>query len=273
MNNVTLLAAALAAVATPAAAQQAVTNLDSPVPAGTSFGSIPGENSAGSTTEISATTALDANGSLHIAGDRTRVQTGVQYGGARGFPTNLGITADQLLSLTGDYIVNNGGTGGIQSPAFRVSLNNDSGARTELIWESSYNGGFTVGTPDSVTAGDKFWRYIAGCGADFGSTCGASGTYEMHTLAEWGDSLDLAGFFVSAFGVGDGSGAGAGFDAYVDHLSLATSNADFGTRTYDFQVAAAVPEPATWGMMLLGFGAIGFSMRRKRDTNALRQAA
>jgi hypothetical protein len=27
---------------------------------------------------------------------------------------------------------------------------------------------------------------------------------------------------------------------------------------------ALVPEPATWGMMLIGFGAIGFAMRRKR---------
>lgn len=29
--------------------------------------------------------------------------------------------------------------------------------------------------------------------------------------------------------------------------------------------AAAVPEPATWAMMLLGFGAIGFGMRRRRS--------
>jgi hypothetical protein len=28
--------------------------------------------------------------------------------------------------------------------------------------------------------------------------------------------------------------------------------------------AASVPEPATWGMMLLGFGAVGFAMRRRR---------
>ena len=28
--------------------------------------------------------------------------------------------------------------------------------------------------------------------------------------------------------------------------------------------AAAVPEPGTWAMMLLGFGAVGFSMRRRR---------
>jgi hypothetical protein len=27
---------------------------------------------------------------------------------------------------------------------------------------------------------------------------------------------------------------------------------------------AAVPEPATWGMMLLGFGAMGMVLRRRR---------
>ena len=32
----------------------------------------------------------------------------------------------------------------------------------------------------------------------------------------------------------------------------------------DAALTAAVPEPATWAMMLLGFGAIGFQMRRKR---------
>ncbi|UUR07740.1 PEPxxWA-CTERM sorting domain-containing protein [Sphingomonas glaciei] len=33
-------------------------------------------------------------------------------------------------------------------------------------------------------------------------------------------------------------------------------------------VAAAVPEPGTWAMMLLGFGAIGASMRRRRQMGA-----
>ena len=30
------------------------------------------------------------------------------------------------------------------------------------------------------------------------------------------------------------------------------------------QVAAAVPEPGTWAMMLIGFGAVGYSMRRRK---------
>ena len=37
-------------------------------------------------------------------------------------------------------------------------------------------------------------------------------------------------------------------------------------------VSPAVPEPATWAMMLLGFGAAGFAMRRRRAP-VLAQAA
>lgn len=42
-----------------------------------------------------------------------------------------------------------------------------------------------------------------------------------------------------------------------------------------FRTAAtgAVPEPATWAMMLLGFGGIGYSMRRRRKAGAMAQFA
>ena len=267
MRKMIAITAVLIGIAAPAAAQQAVTNLSSPLPAGTSFGSIPGENTG--STEISSSTALDANGALHLTGDRTRVQTGVQYTGP-GTPTNLGITADQLVSLTGDYIVNNGGTGGIQSPAFRIYLNNSStGQRGELIWEAAYNGGYTLGVQDSALAADMFWMNIAGCGF-VGTTGCASGSYEMHNVSAWGDQLG-ANWFVSAIGIGAGSGAGAAFDALADHLTLATSNTDFGTKSYDFQ-AGPVPEPASWVMMLLGFGAIGFGLRQSQSRKRLRVA-
>ena len=36
---------------------------------------------------------------------------------------------------------------------------------------------------------------------------------------------------------------------------------------------AAVPEPATWAMMLLGFGGIGYSLRRRRKQTAFAQFA
>lgn len=38
-------------------------------------------------------------------------------------------------------------------------------------------------------------------------------------------------------------------------------------------IPTAVPEPGTWAMMLLGFGAIGFSMRRRRRVTASLQTA
>jgi hypothetical protein len=49
-------------------------------------------------------------------------------------------------------------------------------------------------------------------------------------------------------------------------------NAAF-SGTISFASAAAVPEPGTWLMMLLGFGAMGYSMRRRRSHGLLMQAA
>lgn len=39
---------------------------------------------------------------------------------------------------------------------------------------------------------------------------------------------------------------------------------------YAFSISGGVPEPATWGMMILGLGAIGAQMRRKRVKTAVR---
>ena len=40
-----------------------------------------------------------------------------------------------------------------------------------------------------------------------------------------------------------------------------------------FESSGAVPEPSTWALMLLGFGAVGFMMRRRCATHHLPQAA
>lgn len=57
-------------------------------------------------------------------------------------------------------------------------------------------------------------------------------------------------------------------------------NPVFSTGTYQFtgffsngtlnvsSIGGAVPEPATWAMLLIGFGAMGFAMRRARQTRA-----
>lgn len=53
---------------------------------------------------------------------------------------------------------------------------------------------------------------------------------------------------------------------WVQEASTGTAN-----YIFDFHVAE-VPEPSTWAMMLLGLGAVGWTMRRKRSAAALRAA-
>lgn len=53
--------------------------------------------------------------------------------------------------------------------------------------------------------------------------------------------------------------------------SLRFSSTSNAFETDNFTINA-VPEPATWALMLLGFGAIGFGMRRRRGMGALQFA-
>ena len=50
------------------------------------------------------------------------------------------------------------------------------------------------------------------------------------------------------------SAGGSSVDAILDNFKLTTSA----------NLTTPVPEPSTWAMMLLGFGAIGFALRRRR---------
>ncbi|MEO5937871.1 MAG: PEPxxWA-CTERM sorting domain-containing protein [Sphingomonas sp.] len=55
---------------------------------------------------------------------------------------------------------------------------------------------------------------------------------------------------------------------FVNVTRLAITSTDFGGVLYDdftFNAAAGVPEPATWAMMLFGFGAIGGALRRRQN--------
>lgn len=87
---------------------------------------------------------------------------------------------------------------------------------------------------------------------------GASGSnsltkfYDNGTLEQWG----LSGLTLNS-------------GQYT--LNIMGTNTDTGVLSGTVTIAA-VPEPATWGMMLLGFAGIGFAMRRHRRS-ALPQVA
>ena len=142
------------------------------------------------------------------------------------------------------------GAGGAAGPAdaFTGSFSYSFDATTQAFQLLSFNG--HVGSLEFTTAL-----------ADFNS----SGTGD--------DSLTIGG------SPGGASGFGASdfvFNMLLDRTTGAVTSAyQLGYITQNFSiyhannlsVTAAVPEPATWAMMLLGFGGIGFAMRRGRKQN------
>lgn len=61
------------------------------------------------------------------------------------------------------------------------------------------------------------------------------------------------------------SGASTTADLALVNQNLASSGNDFALDDIDFGLTRpGVPEPTTWALMLMGFGAVGYAMRRQR---------
>jgi hypothetical protein len=57
---------------------------------------------------------------------------------------------------------------------------------------------------------------------------------------------------------------------FITSLTIASSQA--AAEIDNIGVISAVPEVGTWAMMLLGFGGVGFAMRRRTATAKLANA-
>jgi hypothetical protein len=121
---------------------------------------------------------------------------------------------------------------------------------------------FTVDTESSVTI-----SYDVTANGDYTSFFPGYTAYVYQgvqpNILEGTAALNSAGTFATVIGPGAYSleidnSIGNDYSSSIAGLSSASSVADFG-----FQISA-VPEPATWGMMLVGFGALGFAMRSGR---------
>ena len=60
-------------------------------------------------------------------------------------------------------------------------------------------------------------------------------------------------------------------DAGQYTLTISGENSDTGVMEGSITIEQAVPEPATWAMMLFGFGAIGFAMRRRKQQKSVQR--
>jgi hypothetical protein len=234
-------AAALIAAAFVASAASAGTVVVYP---GGSWSNPAGENGNGTgSAAITTDSARSGNGSVELHGDRTRWVLGDLYSSA----SNLGLFSN-FTDLGFEYQIDPLSTTSCcdakYSPALRLVVW-DGGVKSDYVWEQAYQaGGYgaagAVGTWNTIGAGGTLFK---------------NGTSELdqRTVAAWAGTLS-ANAYVGAVYIGVGSGIGAGYTAYADNV---TAN---GT-TYNFE---AVPEPATWAMMIMGLGAAGSVIRRRR---------
>ena len=127
---------------------------------------------------------------------------------------------------------------------------------------SSTLGNFTLGTSTCIALGGgaSFGTFTINFGAD-----SFAGTFDGgSTPSDTAGISDTAWLFTILGGTGRFTGASGTFEA--------AGLADARTRPTHVAIAfignvnaPAVPEPASWALMILGFGGIGLAMRRGRE--------
>lgn len=183
-------------------------------------------------------------------------------------------TLGDLISngaLNYDYYVNSSSTSPVHlAPALRLFFQTSNNETGYLIWERGYNTGGPVGVAPTDTwvsndiLGGNFWMRAFGPGR----------TIEKYdySLADWaggatfGSSIVLSNAtLIRGIEVGVGSGWGGSFHGAVDNVTVSFGERGQGLSS-NFEVAGgAVPEPATWAMMIAGFGLAGAGLRRRRS--------
>ena len=148
----------------------------------------------------------------------------------------------------------------------------DPSNQNEIYWGSSHNGAFVQLDVSGLFGLVTSAQFV------MGSTTGGAPTGEQ--WAVWGTNVEGRGWIFA------GTGPLTGFDMgphdlvdfgtykYYDFYSLGTfGNGAPGNVLLASLVTPSVPEPGTWTMMLLGFGAVGAAMRLNRKKLARTQLA
>ena len=184
-----------------------------------------------------------------------------------------------LLSFSGNYV------GGTASTATGLDFGG--------VFGSTGNG---YGTNGTALVGNAQGNFAGLNGAiasvsDIALVGGTANPYLTNPFISFGGGSNIvfsfsnASFTRSPLGTSvtiTGTGTftnGVAADATLGTFSLVTSSQDGMANNVNFTftsnaatISSAVPEPATWAMMTLGFGAMGFAMRRKKVSTRVRFA-
>ncbi len=157
---------------------------------------------------------------------------------------NAPVAFGDLTSLSADYIANLGGIAG-GSPRFALvtDANNDSVADGQIVVLWGPAGSFVDPTLGAANTGNLL--ALLDNGRYDLSGIGGSAYTDRATALSLASGLSVlrASLIVDSFG-------GADRNFTVNAIAVEAVN--------------AVPEPATWAMMVLGFGAVGGALRARR---------
>ena len=163
----------------------------------------------------------------------------------------------------------------IAAPAAAQSYNFDFSTTTPLLGAPGAGSGLL--TTDGITFDSRGYtaQTITGITGTFngsaitglGSLTGANNLYYL-TGPSFLDGSGL-GFMTAA-----GTNVNLFYQDFADRYQINTTNpfTVSTVRASSSAAVAAVPEPATWAMMLFGFGGVGFSMRSARRKTMLKYA-
>lgn len=218
---------------------------------------------ASSTVGITTDHARSGNGSASFK--QTQAETGkgdLVYLFGAGNNINL----SSLTSVSFDfYRASSSTTDANLAPVLRLGMLKDGVFAGTLVFENVYQQQTTspVNTWTTLTGNLNsgiFWATNGSLGPTFASANGG-----QKTLAQW--IADNSGSTLSVYGleIGFGSGWQGTFDGAVDNVNVAFGNTVYNSN-FEVQANAAVPEPATWAMMMLGFGLLGATLRRRKAT-------
>ena len=183
---------------------------------------------------LAATTVLDFNGHSNTIYETPVVQSGFQLGNVAGDEQHF-----HFIDSTQFGLASNGTS---------VLLND---RNTSIFLRAANGSAFSLSSVDVAAAFNNSPATSLTISGFFNGLL--TGSLTIANLGGF-QTVATSGFLNVDRVVFDGLGGGGGFE--LDNVALSA--------------ASAVPEPATWAMMLLGFGLIGASLRtRRRSANVV----
>ncbi|GEM_PF-1649297 len=216
----------------------------------------PASVTGGASVGITMDNTNDGDGAVYFATNNTKASKADLV-----YNFSQPVALSSLQSISYEWYIDSASTSDLvhYSPVLRLNVSKNGFSAGTLVFEAAYNGGFgaeDVWTLNSATLTSGIW-WATSLGKDIYN----------RTLQDWlnaysNDTLTVTGISI---GVGSGWEHGTTITA-VDHVAFNFTGGptgDFNFKVIDLP-QAAVPEPASWALMIGGFALMGGALRSQR---------